>query len=224
MLKDQQWRYRECEYAHIGITQIAGGLGIQGLERGNKSRSGLVIESANHLCIKCEKTTRHDRWTGEQQKPRLISSMPARFAVRAVNVLGSRDVVGNTERPANQLTVDHKLPMLRWTSEVSKKQTNYAAMTDDDIREKFQLLKKSNGSISHNLLKSRSCEQCFKKGKRGTPFGIIFFYKGGANWEPKDKKDPMGCIGCGWYDLDEWRRQLNETLIDNDSYHLASKR
>ena len=212
VIRDKQWHCRECEYAHTGIMQIAGGSGIQGLERGSKSRPGLVIESANHLCTKCERTSRHDRWTGEQQKPRLISSMPARFAKRAVDVLGSRDVVDNTERPANQLTVDHKLPMLRWTSEVSKEQSNYASMTDDDIREKFQLLKKSNGSISHNLLKSRSCEQCFKKGKRGTPFGITFFYKGGANWEPEDKKDPRGCIGCGWYDLEEWRKHLNRVI------------
>ena len=101
MLKDQQWHYRECEYAHIVITQIAGGSGIEGLELGDKSRLGVIIESADHLCMKCEKTTRHDRWTGEQQKSCLISSMPARFAVRAVNVLGSRDVVDNTERPAN---------------------------------------------------------------------------------------------------------------------------
>ncbi len=51
-------------------------------------------------------------------------------------------------------------------------------MSNEDIRDKFQLLKKSNGSVSHNLLKSRACENCYKKGQRGTPFGIQFFYAG----------------------------------------------
>lgn len=45
VLKDQQWHCRECEYQHTGITQIAGGSGIQGLERGTQSRPGMIIES-----------------------------------------------------------------------------------------------------------------------------------------------------------------------------------
>lgn len=127
-----------------------------------------------------------------------------KFCSRAVSVLGSRDVVELTERPANQLTVDHKVPMLRWTAEERTVPTSYSSMSDDDIRARFQLLKQSNGSVSHNLLKSRACERCFKSGRRGTPFGIVFFYSGGPRWAPADKKDPSGCIGCGWYDFDEW--------------------
>ena len=49
VLRDQQWHCRECEYQHTGITQIAGGSGIQGLERGTKSRRGIKIESGNHF-------------------------------------------------------------------------------------------------------------------------------------------------------------------------------
>ncbi|MXW95707.1 MAG: restriction endonuclease [Acidimicrobiaceae bacterium] len=216
VLKDQGWHCRECEYTHIGITQIAGGSGIQGLQRGTKSRDGLKIESDNHLCRHCERTTRHDRWTGAYEAPIPGSSMPRNFTRRVINLLGSRDVVDGTERSPNHLTVDHKLPMIRWTTETEQKQTAYSAMSDDDIRENFQLLKKSNGSISHNQLKSRACERCFKTGKRGTPLGILFFYKGGSKWEPADKKDPGGCIGCGWYDFAEWRQQLNDRLNTTD--------
>ena len=212
ILKDRKWHCRECEYRHTGITQIAGGAGIQGLERGTKSRPGIKIDSGNHLCVRCNKTTRHDRWTGHQHEAVTASTMPPSFAKRAVQLLGHRDVVDHTERPDNQLTVDHKLPMLRWTSAEAEAQSAYNDMTDDDIHSMFQLLKRSNGSISHNLLKSRSCEACYKTGRRGMPFGIGFFYAGGPRWKPNDKKDPAGCVGCGWYDLNEWRKCLNLAL------------
>ncbi len=212
VLKDQQWHCRECEYTHTGITQIAGGSGIQGLQRGTKSRLGMKIESGNHLCVECGRTTRHDRWQGGYESSVQSASMPSNFVRRVIAVLGSRDVVEGTERPSTQLTIDHKLPMLRWNNTTKKIQTNYAAMDDDDIRTHFQLLKKSNGSVSHNLLKSRACERCYKTGNRGTPFGIAFFYSGNNKWKPRSKTNPKGCEGCGWYDFALWRRRLNNKL------------
>lgn len=212
VLKDRQWHCRECNYVHVGSTQIAGGAGIQGLQRGTRSRPGMVIDSANHYCVKCDKQTRQDRWTGNFVAAIPAPSMPADFALKAVNLLGSRDVIEQTQRPPNQLTVDHKLPMIRWNSENAITQSNFTGMTEDDIRDKFQLLKASNGSVSHNLLKSRACERCFRTNQRGTPFGIVYFYQGGPNWAPNDKDDPQGCVGCGWYDFDLWRASLNELL------------
>ncbi len=212
VLKDRQWHCRECEYAHVKSSQIAGGSGIQGLQRGTKTRPGMDIKSDNHLCLRCEVTTRQDRWTGHFVSAVPGQSMPQEFARRVQQVLGSRDIVDNTERSPSQLTVDHKLPMLRWDAKTERKLTDYANMTDDDIRRHFQLLRASNGSVSHNLLKSRSCEACFKTGRRGKPFGINFFYRGGERWKPKDRKNPKGCKGCGWYDLDKWRTKLNERL------------
>lgn len=212
VLSDMQWHCRACEYGHVESTQIAGGAGIQGLQRGTQSRPGMIIDSDDHLCANCEATTRHDRWTGNYTQAIPSPSMPRSFMSRAVRLLGSRDVVEQTERPANQLTVDHKVPMLRWKAEEQTAQTSFSSMSDEDIRARFQLLKKSNGSVSHNLLKSRACERCFKSGRRGTPFGIIFFYEGGPIWEPAEKQDPSGCVGCGWYDFDEWRRCLNQRL------------
>lgn len=215
VLRDQQWHCRGCEYAHVATTQIAGGAGIQGLQRGTKSRPGMIINSGDHYCARCEATTRHDRWTGNFAEAVPTGSMPRDFARRVVNLLGSRDVVEMTERTANQLTVDHKVPTVRWSPAEAANQTDYTAMTDDDIRAKFQLLKQSNGSVSHNLLKSRACERCFRDGRRGAPFGIVFFYAGGPEWEPDDKRDPAGCIGCGWYDFAEWRDHLNRRLKED---------
>jgi len=212
VLKDKQWHCRECEYAHTGITQIAGGAGIQGLQRGNRTRNGMEIHSDNHLCATCDKTTRHDKWTGNFVLPLTQGNMPSKFAKRVVDVLGSRDIVELTKRPANQLTIDHKLPMLRWDESQKVAQTSYDSMSDKDIMQYFQLLKKSNGSVSHNLLKSRSCEDCWKTGKRGSPFGIKFYCSGTEDWSKSVKIDADGCIGCGWYDFNEWRNALNKNI------------
>lgn len=215
VLKDQQWHCRECEYVHTRTTQIAGGAGIQGLERGTQTRPGMMIESANHLCVRCRRQTRHDRWQGGFVSSVQGRSMPPAFARRVIALLGARDVVENVERTRHELTIDHKLPMLRWTDDEANRQTDYAAMTDDDIRTKFQLLKKSNGSISHNLLKSRACERCYQTGQRGQPFGIEFYYQGARRWEPASKSDPTGCLGCGWYDFAAWRTALNTKAKDS---------
>ena len=185
---------------------------MQGLQRGGSNRDGLKIDSDNHLCGNCNKTTRHDKWTGDFTRSVNPQSMPKAFQKRVLTLLKYRDIVDGTERQKGHLTIDHKLPMIRWNVETTKQQSDYSNMDDADILKHFQLLKKSNGSVSHNLLKSRSCEKCFKSGNRGTPFGIKFFYKGGSKWEPADKKDPKGCIGCGWFDFDLWRKKLNESL------------
>lgn len=212
VLKDHQWHCRECEYRHTGITQIAGGSGIQGLQRGTGSRPGLKIESKNHFCPNCEKTTRHDRWEGGFELSMQSGSMPRSFVERVVKILGKRDVIEEVERPTNQMTIDHKLPILRWTKDTEAEQTNYGNMTNEEIRTHFQLLKKSNGAVSHNQLKSRACEKCYRTGKRGFPFGIRFFYHGGPEWAPASKKDALGCIGCGWFDFAKWREQLNKRI------------
>lgn len=212
VLADQKWHCRACEYEHVGSTQIAGSGGIQGLKRGNATRSGLDIKSGYHYCERCETTTRQDRWTGNIQQQVSVGSMPKEFKQRVLQHYASKDVIENTSRQPNELTVDHKLPMIRWSSEMSQIQTDYDSMGDEEIKKYFQLLKASNGRASHNLLKSRACERCLKTRKRGTPFGIQFFYRGGPNWEGETDKDHKGCFGCGWFDFDKWRRQLNRTL------------
>ena len=212
VLRDQDWHCRECEYEHVGTTQLAGSGGIKGLRNGTKKRDGLEIESANLYCDTCNTKTRHDRWTGEFNEAIPVGSFPEAFSKIAFAVLNYEDVVELTQRPPSQLTIDHKLPRIRWDAVAEKFQNDYKNMTKQDISDHFQLLKKSNGAVSHNQLKSRACENCFETGVRGTPFNIRFFYKGGAMWEPKGKKDPSGCIGCGWYDFAKWRSELNQWI------------
>ena len=212
VLRDREWHCRECEYGHVGTSQIAGGSGIQGLQRGTGSRAGLVLESRTHHCEICQRATRQDRWTGELKPAVPATSIPTNQIERFLRVLGRRDVVEMTNRQPSEITIDHKLPMIRWNTTTRAGQVNYSEMSDDEIRQKFQVLKASNGSVNHNLLKSRACEQCLATGQRGTPFGITYFYEGGMQWGPEDPADPTGCIGCGWYDFDRWRTALNSRL------------
>lgn len=212
VLQDKNWHCRECDYDHIGTTQIAGSGGIKGLKVGTRGRDGLIIDSDNQYCKKCKKNTRQDRWTGEFVSAIPVGNFTDQFAKRALEIFDFRDVVEEAVRLPTQLTIDHKLPRIRWNREAESFQNGYHIMTDDDIRDNFQLLKRSNGSVSHNLLKSRACERCVETGKRGTPFNIGFFYEGDHTWGPKDKTDPTGCIGCGWYDFAKWRDSLNLLL------------
>lgn len=56
LLSDQAWHCRTCEGKQIASDQYAGGGGIQGLERGNRSgRPGLVIETKREYCQTCKK-------------------------------------------------------------------------------------------------------------------------------------------------------------------------
>ncbi|MDE2854981.1 MAG: restriction endonuclease [Chloroflexota bacterium] len=214
VIKDMRWHCRKCEYDHVDSGQLAGGGGFQGLKRGSGSRAGLILESEDRFCYDCDRVTRQDRWTGEFQSSVNTGSMPDEFIDTVMRVFGSRDVIENTMRRVHELTIDHKLPMKRWNPESNAILTDYRNMDETEIKDHFQLLKKSNGAVSHNMLKSRACEHCFATGERGKPFGIDFFYSGGPLWLPADKRDPNGCIGCGWYDFAVWRDRLNQVLAE----------
>lgn len=86
-------------------------------------------------------------------------------------------------------------------------------MSDEDVIKKFQLL-----DNQRNQQKREVCRSCFQTGKRGIIYGIPFFYNGNEDW---DKRIPMigkqaehGCIGCAWYDIERWRRELLKILND----------
>lgn len=50
----------------------------------------------------------------------------------------------------------------------------------------------------------------------GYPFGIKYYYQGEQTWYssiPRSgKAAEKGCLGCGWYDLETWRKSLNSKL------------
>ena len=107
------------------------------------------------------------------------------------------------------LIPDHKFSEVRWDDET--KAENSMDMEDDEIIEKFQLL-----DNQRNQQKREICRKCFQEGTRGTIYGIDFFYEGDKNWNVNiptvGKAAEKGCIGCPWYDIEKWRKKLNDRL------------
>lgn len=213
LLSDRQWHCRECEGKKIASSQYAGGGGIQGLQRGTKSRPGLVIETEKRYCDRCQCKRRCDRWTGEIQSANAAANIPTSLAKRILEVYSCTDVIEQRQRAAHELVIDHRFPMEHWGE---SEPPHLVSMSEVEIKQKFQLLKK-DASGNHNLLKSRSCERCIRTGKRGTPFGIMFWYQGGQDWTSiyqRGTEAEEGCFGCGWYDFETWRKALNQKLSE----------
>lgn len=131
---------------------------------------------------------------------------------RIIHVLGSIDVYEGTF--SAHCLPDHKFSEIRWDE--NTKADNPDTMSDEEIKVKFQLL-----TNQRNQQKREVCRTCFQTGKRGCIYGIPFYYKGDENWDasiPQKGKDAeKGCIGCPWYDIAEWKKQLMERLGGNKS-------
>lgn len=171
---------------------------------------GYTIGTKTDLCPKCGESTTHvillpiprgsangngyETWSNELRR-------------HIIDVLGSIDVYENCK--CNSCVIDHKFSEIRWDDSVKEK--NPDDMTDDMIRAKFQLL-----SNQRNQQKREVCRICYQTGKRGIIYGITYYFEGGPEWDesiPKRGKDAeRGCIGCPWYDIREWRRQLMKKL------------
>ena len=136
--------------------------------------------------------------------------MSANFKKKAIDVLNKINVYELSSANKSGLLPDHKFPEIRW-DEYTKEENE--SLTDAEIKGKFQLI-----DNQRNQQKREICRKCFQSGKRGIIFGIDYFYKGGSDWPddvPKTGKEAeKGCIGCGWYDIENWRIGLNE-LIQN---------
>jgi len=128
---------------------------------------------------------------------------------RIFKTLNNFDAYENRQSSSYSLLPDHKFPEIRWDESVRQK--NPDDMPVQKIQRKFQLM-----SNQRNQQKREVCRYCFQTGNRGTPFGISYFYEGGPMWPTKVPRIGVeaekGCKGCGWYDLESWRKSLNEKL------------
>lgn len=133
---------------------------------------------------------------------------------RIINVLGNIDIYEN--KKSSDCYPDYKFPEIRWGDD-NIKSKNLDMMSDEEIKNKFQLLTKDV-----KQRKKMICKQCYQSGKRNIAFDIPYFYQGDENWGediPKKGKDAeLGCIGCAWYDFAEWRRQLIK-ILEKNKYH-----
>lgn len=131
------------------------------------------------------------------------------FKAKALKILKKLNVYELSSANSAGLLPEHKFPEIRWDATTRAENPN--DMSDEDIKKKYQLM-----DNQRNQQKREVCRQCFQTGKRGIVFGVKFFYEGNENWAdtiPKVGKDAeQGCVGCGWYDLEKWREELNKLI------------
>ena len=197
-LAEGGWKCGECDMPRNNNPQRR----IQDL----KEFGYLIATDLNRFCPHCNKNTSqrimlpvprfsnkgngYETWTPALRK-------------RIISLLNNIDVY--EDATSSYCLPDHKFSEIRWDS--NTKSENPDTMTDEEIKKKFQLM-----TNQRNQQKREVCRKCFQTGERGTIFGIPFFYKGGRYWDKnipqKGKAAEMGCIGCPWYDIEEWRKQL----------------
>ncbi len=133
-------------------------------------------------------------------------TMSKNFKDRAMKTLKFLNIYELSKANRRGLIPDHKFPEIRWDAETRTE--NHEDMDNGEVKNKFQLL-----DNQRNLQKREVCRNCFQTGKRGILFGVNFFYEGNEEWAlniPKvGKAAEEGCIGCGWYDIEKWRDELN---------------
>lgn len=131
------------------------------------------------------------------------------FKARVIRLLKEMNAFEAKRTSKNALIPDHKFSEVRWDEDTGEENT--MEMSDEEIIRKFQLL-----DNQRNQQKREICRRCFQEGIRGTIYGIKFFYEGGERWDDafpaKGRDAEPGCVGCPWYDIDMWRKKLNERL------------
>jgi hypothetical protein len=128
-----------------------------------------------------------------------------------ISILKGYDAYEGKNVPTHGLLPDHKFPEIRWDEKTKRTASEISKLSATEIQKDFQLI-----NNQRNQQKREACRTCFQTGLRGYPFGIQFYYKGVAQW-PKNipvrgKEAEKGCIGCGWYDLEKWRKELIRKL------------
>lgn len=128
---------------------------------------------------------------------------------RIISLLDNYDAYEG--KHAKHLLPDHKFSEIRWDSDT--KSVNPDDMSEDEIKAKFQLL-----TNQRNQQKREVCRNCYQTNQRGKLFGINYYSVGTEYWDPKipkkGKAAEVGCRGCPWYDIEEWRVAINRLLSE----------
>lgn len=198
ILKDGNWHCRNCDISNPNFARR-----IQDI----KELGYTVATHINFHCPVCGNTRSTRLLLLPINRVELAGNgyetwSPA-LRSRIIRVLGGIDVYEN--KLSRNCLPDHKFSEIRWDD--NTKSENPETMTDKEIRDKFQLL-----SNQRNQQKREVCRNCFQTGKRGIIYGIQYYYSGTDIWDPKipkkGKAAEKGCIGCPWYDIDRWRKEL----------------
>lgn len=200
-LKSGQWECRICGPVPNANAQPAARL------RDLKQR-GFCIATKNIRCENCNKSTFHDLLIKiplfDESNVVKRYPIPTNLKKRIYTLFNYREACFFRKESPRNLIIDHKFPSDRW---IEGETLNTNDMSDKDIINKFQLLTNQT-----NMIKNRECAKCVRTGKRGIFMGITWYYEGDENWNGKTPYDEQGCVGCPWYDLNEWKKQAQNKL------------
>ncbi len=127
---------------------------------------------------------------------RLRAKYSAAEEAKMKNVLGGKDAFDGS---AGFLEIDHRVPMDRQRGEEIGVDVNNPKAVSDA----YMLLTRT-----HNTLKREKCLSCNNEGIRPPFLDIEFHFEGGDAYE-----EEVGCNGCGWAHTEQWKKSLNETLV-----------
>lgn len=202
ILSDLHWHCANCELPGSQPAATIRDLRRMGYNIISAARKG-ANESAKY-CKKCKTIRTHYKLTNIKpiHSPKERSSLPGWLVDRIIKICDHREAITNRKRHPKDLTIDHRIPNIRW---VHSEQKYSKIISDKEILNIFQLLTNED-----NLWKSRMCERCLETGLRQSFLDIKFFYEGSEKY-----KKTIGCKGCGWYNPKKWSRELNKFIKIN---------
>ncbi len=201
VLKDLKWHCSECE---LPGSQPAKALQMMRQDGFQLEKVGSNWEK-RMFCKRCGRKTPHRKLKLFERKAEEIKRviLPTALRKRIIDYYKNKDAILGYSPTGRSIEIDHKIPEIRWHYSEKKLPEN---LTDEEIKKRYILLVRE-----HNLLKSRNCEKCKKTGIRQYLLGIKFFYEGNEKYD-----DNFGCVGCGWYDPEEWKKALNKLIEEEE--------
>ncbi len=167
----------------------------------------------SHYCETCQENKTHVLLIPLEKGSRTgYETISEELKKKILKVLENVNAYENKKAPSSKsLIPDHKFPEIRWAE--GEREENLGDLSEEEVVDKFQLL-----DNQRNLQKREICRNCYQTNKRGTIFGIDYYYVGNKDWPSDTSKTgkfaESGCVGCPWYDIPKWRDSLNKTLND----------
>tara|TARA_B100001250_G_scaffold230968_1_gene198212 strand:- start:1179 stop:2354 length:1176 start_codon:yes stop_codon:yes gene_type:complete len=164
-------------------------------------------------CIDCGRKKNHYflfpgwRWVRTNQRSRYDNY--SQIVDKTFDVLKNYNAWDGESQAKKLLIIEHKFPEARWKEDESKTWTKDT--TDVEIKAAFQLM-----TESQNLKKRQACDSCVATNLRPMdPFNIGFYYEGDNRFrvdlyggKGRYGSVEKGCVGCFYYDCEEWRKRL----------------
>ena len=206
-LCSRDWQCNKCS-----VNRLEGQSDIRSRVRDIRNKGFCVMQNKLN-CDDCGGRTNHyslfpgRRWVRTNQRSRYDDY--SQIEDKTFDVLNNYNAWEGETQDKKFLIIEHKFPEARWKEDESKTWTKDT--TDVEIKAAFQLM-----TSSQNLKKRQACDSCVATSLRPMdPFNIGYYYKGDHRFRvdlygKKGRNESVegGCVGCFYYDCEEWRKAL----------------